>query len=87
MQLSCLTAVAECLPIRQQAVIGATDATLTELRDKYNDGQRVSVSVSTAHQTPADSLRSSPFLGGDVGLTQGPDDSASNVQLSLIKAT
>lgn len=50
----------------------------------YNDGQKVSVSLSTAAQMPIDSLWSSRFLCGDVSLTQASDDSASNVKVSLI---
>lgn len=49
-----------------------------------NDGQRVSVGVSTATQRPIDSLWSSRFLCGDVILTQASDDSASNVKVWLI---
>lgn len=56
----------------------------TKQRDMCNDGQEVSVSLSTAAQMPIDSLWSSHFLCGDVTLTQASDDSASNVKLSLI---
>lgn len=52
--------------------------------DMYNDGQKDSVSFSTAAQIPIDSLWSSRFLVVTFALTQACDDSAYNVKVSLI---